>query len=124
VCSETVGSERLDILRFFRIADTFVLPSFVEGLPIALLEAMALGLPSISTKINAIPEAVKDGETGILIDAGDSEALAEAILKLSADDGLREMLAENGKRYVIEHFDERAVAKKVIRSYKECLHDE
>jgi glycosyltransferase involved in cell wall biosynthesis len=123
VVSDTVGSERLDILRFFRIADAFALPSFVEGLPIALLEAMALGLPSISSNVNAIPEAVKDGETGILIDAGDSDALAAAILKLSADDRLRQRLAENGRGFVLEHFDERAVAKKVIRIYKESLRD-
>lgn len=71
-----IGSTRLDILRFFRIAGIFALSSFVEGLPIALLEGMALGIPSISTRINGIPEAIKHMETGILIEAGDSGWLA------------------------------------------------
>ena len=114
VLSDNVGTERADVLRFFRIADTFTLPSFVEGLPIALLEGMAMGLPSISTNVYAIPEAVIDGTTGLLIEAGDDAALADAVIRLRTDPGLRDRLAETGREYVIRHFDERAVAEKVL----------
>ena len=77
-----------------RLADVFALVSFQEGLPISLLEAMALKIPCISTNVNAIPEAVKHLETGLLIEAGDAEKLAEYFLKLKADKELREKLAK------------------------------
>ena len=121
ILSASVGSTRHDILQFFRAADIFALPSFVEGLPIALLEAMALGLPVISTNINAIPEAIKDRETGILIDSGDSSALAASILELKKDAGLRRELSEKGRVYVLEHFDERVASRAAIDAYEECF---
>ena len=123
VLSSSVGSTRHEILRFFRIADVFTLPSFVEGLPIALLEAMAMGIPSISTNINAIPEAIIDGQTGILIEAGDSDALAKRILDLKSNLALRQRLSANGRAYVIEHFDEREASRIAIDAYKECFAD-
>ena len=121
VLSETLGKDRTDVLRFFRIADVFTLPSFVEGLPIALLEAMALERPSISTNVYAIPEAIKDRETGILIEAGDSKALAEAIALLKDDAELRRRLARNGREFVIRNFDERDAAAKAIEAYRESI---
>ena len=119
--SKTVGTERKDILSFFRIADVFALPSFVEGLPIALLEAMALGIPSISTNVNAIPEAIKANETGLLIEAGNSEQLATAIKRLQADENLRTKLSENGRDFVIKQFDEKVCAGIVLKSYQSAL---
>ncbi len=121
VLSSTVGSNRHDVLRFFRVADAFALVSFVEGLPISLLEAMALGLPSISTNINAIPEAIINNETGILIEAGDSNALADSILKLRNDVELRSRLANTGREFALTNFDERRVADIVIGSYNRSL---
>lgn len=123
ILSETVGKNRPDVLRFFRIADVFALASFVEGLPIALLEAMALGIPSISTNVYAIPEAVKDMETGILIEAGDSNALAEAILGLKESPELRERLSAQGRAFVMKNFDEREASRIAIAAYKECFAD-
>jgi glycosyltransferase involved in cell wall biosynthesis len=121
VHSPTLGSQRQDILGFFRIADAFALPSYVEGLPIALLEAMALRRPSISTNVYAIPEAVKNLETGLLVEPGDSQALADAILKLKNDPGLSAKLSENGRRFVLQNFDERDAAARAIASYEEAL---
>jgi len=121
VHSPTLGKERIDILGFFRIADVFALPSYVEGLPIALLEAMALGRPSISTNVYAIPEAVKNLETGLLIEAGDAEALADAIIKLKSDPNLRANLGANGRKFVIENFDEREAGRSAIAAYEEAL---
>lgn len=123
VLSETLGRDRLDVLTFFRIADVFTLPSYVEGLPIALLEAMALGRPSISTNVYAIPEAVKDLETGILIEAGDSRSLADAIRRLKDDPPLRQRLARRGREHVIANFDERDAAATAIAAYEEALAD-
>jgi glycosyltransferase involved in cell wall biosynthesis len=124
VLSADLGSERLDVLTFFRIADVFTLPSYVEGLPIALLEAMALERPSISTNVYAIPEAVKDNETGLLIEAGDAAALADAILRLKEDQALRRRLSETGRSFVIANFDERDAAATAIAEYEEALPSE
>jgi glycosyltransferase involved in cell wall biosynthesis len=121
VKSDTIGKERIDVLKFFRIADVFALPSYVEGLPIALMEAMALGIPSISTNVYAIPEAVKHMETGLLIEAGDAAALAESILKLKNDSALRSTLSAAGRAHVLEHFDERDAAAIAIEAYREAL---
>lgn len=121
ISSDEVGSDRMDILRFFRVADVFALASYVEGLPIALLEAMAMGIPSISTEVNAIPEALKNLETGLLISPGNADELADAILEYKANPDLRTELARKGREYVLRNFDEREAAKKVLRSYKKAL---
>jgi glycosyltransferase involved in cell wall biosynthesis len=121
--SNETGKTREEILEFFRIADVFALPSFVEGLPIALLESMALGIASISTDVYAIPEAVKDRETGLLIGAGDSNALTNAIKELKSDNKLRHHIAAGGREFVIKNFDERVASRIAISKYKECFAD-
>lgn len=121
VLSESLGKNRFDVLNFFCIADIFALPSFFEGLPIAILEAMALGIPTISTNITAIPEAIKHFETGILVEPGDSDALASAILDLKRDGSLRENLSKNGRKFILENFDERKSAQIAIENYKKSL---
>lgn len=72
-----------------------ILPSYHEGLPMTILEAMAFGLPNISTRVAAIPEAITDGENGILIDAGNVDALAGAIVELLGDAERRASLSES-----------------------------
>lgn len=119
--SGDVGTTRNEILRFFTLADVFVLPSYVEGLPIALLEAMALGVPSVSTNVFAIPEAVKDRETGLLIEAGDSEALTLSIQSLMDDRELADRISSNGSRFVLDNFDESAASKIAIQEFSAAL---
>lgn len=121
ITSDEVGGEHIDLFKLLRLADIFALVSFQEGLPISLLEAMALGIPSISTNVNAIPEAVKHLETGWLIEAGDSVQLAEALTKLKDNKGLREKLSKNGREFVLENFNEKVVAKIVLEAYQESL---
>ncbi|MFZ1701763.1 MAG: glycosyltransferase family 4 protein [Pyrinomonadaceae bacterium] len=116
-----VGHKRQDILEFYRLADVYALPSFVEGLPIALLEAMAMGVASISTDVYAIPEALMNEKTGLLVRAGNAEQLAKAIVRLKNNDGLRRELAGAGREFVLEHFDERAASQIAIDAYGECL---
>lgn len=119
--SEDVGSEHVALMKFLRIADIYVLPSFVEGLPISLLEAMSLGIPSISTNVYAIPEAIKNGETGILIEPGDSTALADAIESLKNDENLRKKLGQNGREWVLANFNEKTVAEIAFQGYRESF---
>lgn len=124
VKSETVGTDRADILNFFKIADAFALPSYVEGLPIALLEAMALKIPSISTNVNAIPEAIINNQTGILIEAGNADELVAAIKRLVEDLNLRNNLSERGRNFVIENFDERVCAKIALDAYTAAINND
>jgi glycosyltransferase involved in cell wall biosynthesis len=119
--SEEVGADHLDLMRFLRLADIYTLPSYVEGLPISLLEAMALGVPSISTDVYAIPEAIKNDETGILIKAGDSQSLARAIQTLKNDADLREKLGRQGRQWVLANFNEKTVAEIALAGYRESF---
>lgn len=82
-------------------ADVFCLPSHREGLPMAILEAMAAGVPVAVTAVGGIPDVVADGDTGLLVEAGDVDGLAGAIAAL-ADPALRVRLGENGRRKVEE----------------------
>jgi len=115
-----IGPARLDLLELIQLADVFVHPSFYEGLPGAILEAMALGKACVASRVNGIPEAIQDRETGLLIPAGDSAALAAAITELVRDSALRERLARNGQAYVNKHFDERIAAQITVRHYDAC----
>ena len=117
ITSEQVGKEHIDLFKLLRLADIFALVSFQEGLPISLLEAMALGIPSISTNVNAIPEAVKHLKTGWLIEAGDVQNLTKAILELKNNGDLREKLSKNGREFVLEHFNEKVVASIAEKEY-------
>jgi glycosyltransferase involved in cell wall biosynthesis len=119
IVSDQVGAEHLDLFKLMRLADVFALISVQEGLPISLLEAMALGIPSISTNVNAIPEAIKHLETGWLIESGDVESLVSAITLLKANSKLRSKLSENGRKLVLERFNEIEVAKIAMNQYRD-----
>jgi len=121
ITSDQVGKERNDLFNLVRLADVFALPSYVEGLPISMLEAMALGKAVVSTSINGIPEAVKHLETGWLIEPGKVDALVEAIQTLKDDEALRERLARTGSEFVLKNFDERIAALTAWQSYEESF---
>lgn len=116
--ADEIGDKRHDLLMLWKTADLFVLPSFEEGLPIALLEAMALGKACIASRVNAIPEAIKHLETGILIDAGDSLKLASAIGELADDKSLRDKLGGQAQKSVLENFEEKVIGQKMLRLYE------
>lgn len=121
VRSRDLGGSRQDVLTFFRTASVFVLPSYLEGLPIALLEAMGLGIPSISTRINGIPEAVIQDQTGLLVSPGKSDELFEAICRVIDDTDLRLRLSEKSRRHVLENFDQGRTAEIVLNAYEAAL---
>lgn len=123
VPSDRFGKEREDVLSFYKIADVYALPSHIEGLPIALLEAMAMGVPSISTNVYAIPEAVRHDETGLLIEPRRPEQLAEAIMRLYSDGDLRARIGSRGRHYVLTNFDERVASQIAIDAYEDCFAD-
>ncbi|MEZ5424393.1 MAG: glycosyltransferase, partial [Pyrinomonadaceae bacterium] len=116
VLSEDAGRSRAEILAFFRNADIFALPSYWEGLPVSILEAMALGLPIVSTRINGIPEAVVNDTTGFIVEAGDAPAFAAAIKKLE-DAPTRKRLAEGALAAATGEFEEIVSVSNVFDRY-------
>lgn len=93
-----------EILRYYSQADAFVLASFAEGLPVVLMEAMALELPCVTTRITGTPELIRDGEDGLLVDASDARALALAVERLMDDPALRRRLAASGRERVLADY--------------------
>jgi glycosyltransferase involved in cell wall biosynthesis len=75
-----------------------------EGLPVALLEAMASGLPVVATRHSGIPEAVSDGETGILVEENDVQGMMQAIAALLADPGRAQAMGKAGRARILAHF--------------------
>ncbi len=81
-----------------------VIPSLVESFCIAALEAAAMGIPVVGSRVGGLKETVRDGETGVLVAPGDSSALAEAIVGLLDDEGRRRALGRAGRAFVAEHY--------------------
>jgi colanic acid/amylovoran biosynthesis glycosyltransferase len=101
-----VGAVEPDRVRFIlENADIFALPSFAEGIPVALMEAMAMEIPCVSTAITGIPELIRSEVDGILVPPGDQEQLAAALERLIDDPDLREQLGRAGRRRVQNNFD-------------------
>lgn len=100
-----------------RQAHFYVLPSHNEGLPMSLLEAMAHGLPVISTRVGGIPELVRDGVDGLLVDAGDVHALAGAIIALAVDPARRRTLGASAYDRVAATYSEAAVLPRLQMLY-------
>ena len=104
--------------RSYREADVFALPSHREGFPNTLLEAMAARLPCVSTPVGAIPEML-EGECGLLVPAGDAEALREALGRLLRDPGLRARLGARARERVAERYSLDAVMRRYRALYLE-----
>jgi glycosyltransferase involved in cell wall biosynthesis len=94
-----------EVISELQSSDLFVLPSFVEGLPVSAMEAMAVGVPVIATNIAGTSELIEDGKSGILIRPSDSQALADAVIRMVEDYGFRLRAAELARKKVVDEFD-------------------
>ena len=112
---------RRDVGAFYKIADLFVMSSVQEGLGTALLDALAMGKPVVAARSGGIPEAVQDGETGLLVAAGDAKALADGIVEMLTKTGKAKIMAENGVIKVRENFSVDAMVQKNIEVYQRIL---
>jgi glycosyltransferase involved in cell wall biosynthesis len=106
-----VAQDRLPAM--FAAADAFCLPSFAEGLPVVLMEAMATGLPPVTSGVMGIPELVVDGENGLLVPPGRADLVASALVRLARDPELRARLGRAGRGRVVEAFDIRREARRL-----------
>jgi N-acetyl-alpha-D-glucosaminyl L-malate synthase BshA len=114
--------QRSDVGRLLAAADLLLLTSRSEGIPLTLIEAMAAGLPVVSTRVGGVGEVIDDGREGLLAEAGDDAALAAHILRLADDRALRERMGALGRRRAEERFSERRMHDRYVKLYGEMLH--
>ena len=95
---------RDDVSDLLALSDVFVLPSLSEGMPLALLEAMAAGVPPIATRVGGVSEVVKDGLTGLLLPPRDGDALADRIMTLLGDRTLARQIGQSAREMVASRF--------------------
>ena len=110
---------RDDVVRLFRAADVALLTSAWENLPHTVLEALAAGTPVVATAVGGVPEVVREGENGLLVAAGDVEAIAGALARLLGDDALRERLAA-GAAPSVEELSEPRILSRIVAEIEEA----
>ena len=99
-------------------SDILALPSFMEGLPIVLMEAMAIGVPVVASRVAGTPELVEDGASGLLFTPSNWDELGDRIERLLTDRDLYERVAELGKTKVAAEFDARKSAAEMLRLFE------
>lgn len=109
-----------EVQRCYSCMDIFVLPSYAEGLPMTILEAMASRLPVIATRVGQVPELVEDGQTGVLVNPGDKVQLAEAICRLIENPEESAKMGERGYARVAARYSAERMADAYLRLYQEA----
>jgi len=110
-----------DVIPWLAITDVFVLPSYREGTPVTVLEAMAMGLPVVATDVAGCREAVVSGETGFLVAPRNVDELVQAIRKLVEDPALRRRMGQAGRARVVQHFAIERIMEQYLDLYVELL---
>lgn len=117
-----MAGQREDVVPWLQSFDVFALPSYAnEGVPQAIMQAMACGLPVITTAIGAIGEAASDGVTALMVQPQNADALAAAILRLRADAGLRERLGQAGTAAAQERFSSKKMLDEMERVFTAAM---
>jgi glycosyltransferase involved in cell wall biosynthesis len=112
---------REDVPQLLAACDVFALPSLYEGSSLAVLEAMAAGIPIVSSAIGGTEELIDDGRSGVLVPPGDAKALAAALRRVLGDEELRESLAARARERVAAGLTREQMASRVTAVYRELL---
>jgi glycosyltransferase involved in cell wall biosynthesis len=110
-----------EIGRFFGAFDVFVLPSANEGTPVTAIEALASGCPVVATRVGGVPDVVRDGEDGFLVEPGRVEDLADRLARLAGDPDLRRSMGEAGRARVVPRYAVDRLVDDVDRLYRDLL---
>jgi glycosyltransferase involved in cell wall biosynthesis len=111
-----------NIADYYQVLDLLVQPSFSEGLPNTVLEAMSFGVPVVATAVGGVPEIIENGN-GVMVPPNDPEALAEKMVELLKDDALRQAIGAKGKSSLHPRFASDQRARQIIGLYQELLTD-
>jgi glycosyltransferase involved in cell wall biosynthesis len=109
------------VFHYYDQADAFALPSYTEGFPNTLLEAMMSGLAAVVTPVGAIPEVITQGEGGLFVPVGEVEPLANALQQLAADRELTCAMGRVNRENAEKSFSRGAVVQKMVNLYKDLL---
>jgi glycosyltransferase involved in cell wall biosynthesis len=115
---------RSDVPEILALAKVFVLPSFYEGHPLSVLEAMAAGKPVVATRVPGTSDVIEDGSEGVLVGPGDASAMAEAICRLLADSEQALEMGKRGQALVRRKYDIRGAASQMEELYQDVLRSE
>ena len=112
--------QQTEVREYYRRADLLAMPSCIsnkdrDGIPNVLIEAMAMEIPVVSTSVSGIPELVRDGETGLVVEPNDPKVLSDAIARLLRDQVLARKLATAGRKLVIEKYNSRRSASRMFK---------
>jgi len=110
-----------DPQRFLQAMDAFALTSRSEGMPLAVLEAWAAGVPVIASRVGGLPEMIEKGKTGLLFDFPDAGQLAKGLVRILCEPGLAAGLRETARQHVQTRFDSRVMAEQYAAHYRELL---
>jgi len=111
------------VLTLMKGSRHFVLASHAEGLPLVIAEAMACAKAVVATDVDGASQIVEDGKTGILVKSGDTESLAQALIKLHGEPQLCEALGRNGREWALRAFSWDNIADRYLRLFKESVPD-
>lgn len=112
---------RRDVVNVLASLDLFVLPTHQEALGTAFIEAAAMGVPAIASRVDGVPEVVRDGETGLLVPVGDSAAIAAGILRLLADEPLRRTMGVAARDWVHAQYSREVMVDGMLAVYATLL---
>ena len=112
-----------ELLSYYAASDCFVFPSYREGFPNTVIEAGAMGLPSIVTDINGSREIIHQGENGVIIPSKDADALYEAMMNMVNDNASCDRMADNAREMIASRFEQGFVRKCLYDFYDEILKD-
>jgi glycosyltransferase involved in cell wall biosynthesis len=110
-----------EVAGYYRLFDVFVLPSVNEGTPVSAIEALASSTPVVANRVGGIPDVVRDGVDGFLVEPGDVEAAAARVAELARDDSLRARLGEAGRGRVLRRYSVERLVDDVDRLYRSLL---
>ena len=115
--------DRARLLEYYQNAAIYVLPSYYEGLPTSLLEAMSCGIPSIATDVEGSSELITDGKTGLLVPPRNPKGLADAILRLLDDEELRRRIGANARKHIVNNYDWEIITGGIEKVYTSLIGD-
>jgi glycosyltransferase involved in cell wall biosynthesis len=110
-----------DVAPFYAAFDAFVLPSGNEGTPVTTIEALAAGRPVVATRVGGVPDVVRDGEDGFLVDSGDVGLLGDRLATLARDEALRKRMGTAGRSRVVPRYAVDRLVDDVDRLYRSLL---
>jgi glycosyltransferase involved in cell wall biosynthesis len=115
-----LGYQR-DVAPLYSAFDALVLPSSNEGTPVSAIEALAAGKPVVATRVGGVPDVVRDGEDGFLVDTGDTEGLADRLAQLARDPALRRRMGDEGRTRVLPRYAVDRLVDDIDQLYRSLL---